>query len=101
MSVRMRHTRAHTGNRRSHHGLSEPRLSKCSHCGELHVSHHVCKECGSYRGRIVIDVTKEVQKKKKREEGKQASREEEVKQAEESVAPGEEKPLNPEDLSKK
>ena len=56
MVIRMRHTRAHTKNRRSHHGLKEPVLSKCSNCGESHRPHHMCLECGFYNGKQVMDL---------------------------------------------
>jgi large subunit ribosomal protein L32 len=67
MVVRMRHTRAHTANRRSHHRLTAPRLAKCADCGAMHVPHRVCMSCGKYRGRVVIDVAgAALQKAKKR-----------------------------------
>jgi len=63
MSVRMRHTRAHTANRRSHHALSEARLSTCEKCGAKHLRHRMCAQCGSYRGKEIIDVTAKLEKK--------------------------------------
>ncbi|OGI87769.1 50S ribosomal protein L32 [Candidatus Nomurabacteria bacterium RIFCSPLOWO2_01_FULL_33_24] len=66
MSVRMRHTRAHTKNRRSHHALKGPAVSKCSNCSESHIRHKACLKCGSYRGRQVIDVVKKLKKKQQR-----------------------------------
>jgi len=66
MSVRMRHTRSHTKNRRSHHALKEPRLSACSECGVQHIRHRACTACGNYRSRAVIDVTKKALKKEKK-----------------------------------
>ena len=63
MVVRMRHTRAHTANRRSHHALKGVELSKCSHCGAMHRPHHMCLECGYYNGRQVMDL--EAEKKKR------------------------------------
>lgn len=66
MSVRMRHTSGHTRNRRSHHGLSEPRLSACGKCGASHIRHTMCQSCGTYRDREVIDM--------KRVESREAAR---------------------------
>jgi large subunit ribosomal protein L32 len=55
----MRHTRAHTGNRRSHHALEAATLSVCSNCGAKHKPHHMCLDCGFYKGRQVIDLKAE------------------------------------------
>lgn len=56
MVIRMRHTRAHTKNRRSHHALTAPTLAVCSNCGAKHRPHHMCLECGYYKGRQVLDL---------------------------------------------
>ena len=56
MVIRMRHTRGHSGNRRSHHALKAENLSTCSHCGKPHRPHHMCLECGYYNGRQVMDL---------------------------------------------
>lgn len=66
MVVRMRHTRAHTANRRSHHALEGARLSKCAKCEALHLRHQVCTACGTYRGKTVLKVTKTIAKTEKR-----------------------------------
>ncbi|MHB1330524.1 MAG: 50S ribosomal protein L32 [Minisyncoccota bacterium] len=52
MVVRMRHTRAHTANRRSHHKLSNPALSKDA-SGAVHLRHRAHPKTGVYRGRKV------------------------------------------------
>jgi large subunit ribosomal protein L32 len=52
----MRHTRAHTKKRRSHHALKAANLSKCTHCGAMHRPHHMCLECGYYNGRQVMNL---------------------------------------------
>ena len=54
MSSRMRVTKGHSGNRRSHHALTAPRLSQCSNCNEYHLRHNVCKACGFYKGKQII-----------------------------------------------
>ena len=74
MVIRMRHTRSHTANRRSHHALKAKNLSKCSNCGEMHISHTVCEKCGMYRGRKVIDLVKKVEKKQKKVKAKTAAK---------------------------
>lgn len=66
MVVRMRHTRAHTANRRSHHALDGARLSKCVKCEALHLRHVVCTTCGTYRGKAVLSLAKTMAKTEKR-----------------------------------
>lgn len=62
MVTRMRHTRAHTANRRSHHKLAEPALSKDA-SGTLHIRHRATLD-GMYKGRSVLgDPVKKVMKK--------------------------------------
>lgn len=77
MVVRMRSTRSHTGNRRSHHALVEKALAVCE-CGAVRVSHRACSVCGRYKGRIVVDhagkAQAKVNRKAKRENaGRQGS----------------------------
>ncbi len=92
MVVRMRHTRAHTANRRSHHALKAPTLAVCSNCGAFHRPHHMCQECGFYKGRMVIDMKAKAEKraarilaKKEAIKGQQAAAE--AEEGAESVAP--------------
>ena len=62
MVVRMRHTRSHTANRRSHHALKSPALSKDA-SGTLHIRHRASLD-GVYKGRTVTgDPVKKVMKK--------------------------------------
>ncbi|MEI8249384.1 MAG: 50S ribosomal protein L32 [Candidatus Taylorbacteria bacterium] len=65
MVNRMRATRSHRNNRRSHHALDAMRTSKCQQCGAAHRSHAICMNCGTYNGRKVLDVTAKVAKKAK------------------------------------
>ena len=40
-----------------HEGKHTPRLSevKCPKCGEYNLAHRVCKNCGTYDGKVVIE----------------------------------------------
>ncbi len=91
MVIRMRHTRSHTANRRSHHALKNPNLSVCGNCGAMHRPHHMCLACGFYNGKMVIDMAKRAQDRaarikatKERRKGDQAEAE-----STESIAPAE------------
>ena len=61
MTVRMRHTRSHTKNRRSHHALAKPALSR-DESGNFHLRHRISKVSGTYRGRKIIDLTAKLDK---------------------------------------
>ena len=63
MVVHMRHTRAHTANRRSHHALEAVRLAKCAKCDAAIALHRACPKCGNYRGRTVVSAAAKVTKK--------------------------------------
>lgn len=66
MVIRMRHTRAHTGNRRSHHALKANTIVNDAESKTSHLRHRVNMETGMYRGRQVIDVTKKALKNAKK-----------------------------------
>jgi large subunit ribosomal protein L32 len=72
MVVRMRHTKSHTKNRRSHHALKNVNFVKCENCKELKRRHTVCQVCGFYRGMKVLDLVKKLEKKQKKEKAKKA-----------------------------
>lgn len=42
--------------RRSHDFLVEATLTKCNECNEKKRAHHVCPNCGTYKGIQVIKV---------------------------------------------
>lgn len=63
MVVRMRHTRAHTGNRRSHHALTAPTVTLEKESGLPHLRHRASPFTGRYRGKVAIDVAKKAEKK--------------------------------------
>ncbi len=66
MVIRMRHTRAHTKNRRSHHALKANTINVDEKTKTSSLRHRVNMETGMYRGRQVIDVIKNVTKKAKK-----------------------------------
>lgn len=45
--------------RRTHYKLHPVQLVPCETCSELHRPHHVCPNCGSYRGVEIIAVEEE------------------------------------------
>jgi ribosomal protein L32 len=61
MVVRMRHTRSHTKNRRSHHALAKPALARDGNV--VHMRHRMSTETGMYRGRKVVDLTLKLDKR--------------------------------------
>lgn len=63
MVVRMRHTRAHTKNRRSHHALVSPAIVIDKETGKPHLRHRISKETGMYKGRQVLNTAKKAEKK--------------------------------------
>ena len=74
MVVRMRSTKSHTGNRRSHHALLAGSFIRCENCKELKKGHTVCLACGFYRGRKVLDLVKKAEKKQKKAKAKAAAK---------------------------
>ncbi len=71
MVVRMRHTRAHTKNRRSHHALAKPALTK-DEAGNSHLRHRMSSTTGSYRGRKVVNLEAKLEKRSKKASAKTA-----------------------------
>ena len=55
MSVRMRHTRGHTGNRRSHHALDTIK-PVANESGKLRLPHRLDETNGTYRGKQIVEV---------------------------------------------
>ncbi|MCI5108570.1 MAG: 50S ribosomal protein L32 [Candidatus Pacebacteria bacterium] len=66
----MRHTRAHTKNRRSHHKMEKPSLTKNEN-GVSHLRHRASAITGTYRGREVFDAKAQIAKKEDRRKKKE------------------------------
>ncbi|GIN91477.1 50S ribosomal protein L32 [Siminovitchia terrae] len=41
--------------RRTHFKLDVPGMVECPNCGEAKLAHRVCKECGTYKGKSVVN----------------------------------------------
>ncbi|MBE6686374.1 MAG: 50S ribosomal protein L32 [Ruminococcaceae bacterium] len=39
--------------------LSMPGMTACPKCGEMNLSHRVCRACGTYKGKEIISVKEE------------------------------------------
>lgn len=87
MVVRMRHTRAHTANRRSHHKITAPAISVDTKTGTIHLRHRASID-GMYKGRQVIgDPVKKVIKKQAAAAPKKVAVKKVAKKAVKKVAP--------------
>jgi len=54
------------GRRRSHLALKPKKLTACLHCKRMILAHAVCKYCGYYKGKEIINIlAKELKKKEK------------------------------------
>lgn len=95
MVIRMKHTKGKRNRVRSHHALTPVRAARCSHCGQPSLPHIMCKNCGYYAGRQVIDVLAKLDKKERKK------KEKELHAHEEEAAMSQGGTLNAEELSHK
>jgi len=58
------------GRRRSHLALEKKSLVKCGNCKKNKIPHTVCKDCGYYKGREVVNVMAKELKKQEKEKAK-------------------------------
>lgn len=49
-------SRHRRGNRRQHLALTAPTMVNCPRCGKPMRAHYVCKGCGTYKGRQVLEL---------------------------------------------
>ncbi|MGA1871032.1 MAG: 50S ribosomal protein L32 [bacterium] len=50
-------SKARRDKRRSHTGIHAPLFNLCPNCQEPILAHHMCRNCGHYRGRQVVEIT--------------------------------------------
>lgn len=51
---RTRHSKSRKRKRRTHYKIVAPNVSNCANCGAPTMMHHVCGECGHYKGKQVV-----------------------------------------------
>ena len=91
MAVPKQHrSKSRQGQRRMHICLKKPGLTACPKCGKPVLAHTLCKNCGFYKGREVIDVLKDLTKKERKKKEKEITEKEQAQ-----------KPLTMEQLSRK
>ncbi len=74
MVIRMRHTRAHTGNRRSHHALKNPAIVTDKETGAKHRPHRASADSATFGGRTVSSIAKKLARKARRVSEKAAGK---------------------------
>ena len=106
MAVPKQHrSKSRQGQRRMHLYAKVPKLTLCSKCGKAVLPHILCENCGTYRGREMIDVLVKLNKKERKlkqkelqEQGTADSGPGQIAQERTSQAP---KELTPERLSQR
>ncbi len=66
MVVRMRHTKSQRNRTRSHHRLVKPAVTVDKETAVPHLRHRASLVTGKYKGRVVIDIQKKLDKKAKK-----------------------------------
>lgn len=62
-----RHTKSRRDRKRSHLKLTAAVSIRCEKCGKAVMPHVVCENCGTYKGREMIDVLAKLTKKERKE----------------------------------
>jgi large subunit ribosomal protein L32 len=72
MALPARHTsKNRRNNRRSHHAKVAKVLAICPKCKSVVNPHCICSNCGEYKGKMVVDVLKNLTKKEKKAKAKE------------------------------
>ena len=67
-----RHSRQRQGKRRNAIKLAVAKTSICPNCKAPILSHKICRHCGYYKGKMVLDLAKKDKKKEKEENEKES-----------------------------
>lgn len=72
MAVPKQHrSKSKQGQRRMHIRLKETQSTVCTKCGKAVLPHTVCKECGFYRGKEMLNVLAKLDKKERKAKEKE------------------------------
>jgi len=86
MAVPKRHKTSSTRDqRRMHLFVTSPALYLCPKCKKTAKAHTVCKSCGYYKGREVIDILSKMTKKERKQKEREMKGAEKEQKAEKSV----------------
>ncbi|HMN19465.1 MAG TPA: 50S ribosomal protein L32 [Candidatus Moranbacteria bacterium] len=65
MSVpKQRHTKQRRDRKRERFAIEPVKTQTCAKCGSQKMPHRVCANCGTYKGREVVNALKKIEKKK-------------------------------------
>jgi large subunit ribosomal protein L32 len=54
-----KHSKGRRDRRRAHDALQARNMVTCSNCGQMRLPHQVCANCGYYKGREVVKVSRD------------------------------------------
>jgi len=74
---RQRHTKSKRNRQRSHQALKAAGIMSCPKCGQPNLPHQTCKNCGTYKGREILDVMKKLTKREQKKRAKELAAQEE------------------------
>lgn len=78
-----RHSKTKKRLHRTHFHLDAPGMMVCPNCGEVKLSHTVCKKCGYYDGRLVREIKVKEDTAEEAEETKTEGKEKEKEKVKE------------------
>lgn len=96
MPPTQRHTKSRRNRGRSHQALKPQAITQCVKCKAPVLGHMACLNCGTYRGRVVVDVLARLDKKERKRKAKELALEEAA-----AKPAGEGAPLSVEELARK
>ena len=60
-----RHSKSRKRIKKAYWKAKAPALRPCKNCGELGIAYHICKKCGFYKDKVVIQIKQKKEKQNK------------------------------------